>query len=192
MKYYIDRNDTPLAFHAFIKWVSLPLGILRTLAELMMLSLRDGPEWATNLDGIMMVADLVLLVVALVGFIRWAGFGWKAWMVHLGLAIGYVLLWVGLYALHAPYAMGEAVGNLLAQSIYCGLVGLYYMKRRYLFYPEEVPALLDQTLVEEPPAAPVGEEKPPIAYCRHCGDRLLPDSAFCSGCGARVGEEGLK
>ena len=48
------------------------------------------------------------------------------------------------------------------------------------------------------PAAPTAQPSespaqsvsaPPIVYCRKCGQRLLPDSAFCSFCGTAVVKE---
>lgn len=195
MKYYLDENTTPLAFHAFLKWVSLPLGILRTFGELTSLSRSYAPsDWVT-VAGIILLVDLVLLVVALVGLIRMSGAGWTALMAHLGLAVGTALLAVGVAAQYdAPDAMSMALSELFVVLVYSGLVGLYYMKRRYLFFPEKVPPELAMARQREArPAAPVERLVPdapalPAVYCRHCGQKLLPDSAFCSGCGARVDE----
>ena len=52
--------------------------------------------------------------------------------------------------------------------------------------PQETPAA-PTVQPSEPPAQSVSA--PPIAYCRKCGQRLLPDSAFCSFCGTAVVKE---
>lgn len=210
MKYYTERDNTPLAFHSFIKCLSLPLGILRTLGDLVTSTLDTEPGSGTELYSLVLLVDLVLLVMALVGFIRWKGFGWTSFMVHLGLSVGYALMTVGIYAQYD--AAGFALGNLLVVLAYSIPEGLYYMKRRYLFFPEAIPALLAQDQAEakevppsaeEPPTLPEvlapSEEAPapeltppPVVYCRYCGQKLLPQSLFCSGCGANISEEGAE
>lgn len=195
MKYYLDEKTTPLTFHAFLKWVSLPLGILKTIGEMTSLSrgytFGEG-EWVTMV-GIVLLVDLVLMAVALVGLIRMEGFGWTALMTHLGLMAGYALVTLGIVAQYGtPDAMSMALSELVVSLVYGGLVGLYYIKRRYLFFPEKVPAELalarqreEWTASEVERLAP-DAPTPSVVYCRHCGQRLLPNSAFCSGCGARV------
>lgn len=51
---------------------------------------------------------------------------------------------------------------------------------------------------QDTPAAPTAQPSespaqsvsaPPVVYCRKCGQRLLPDSAFCSFCGTAVVKE---
>lgn len=186
MKYYLDENTTPLAFHAFLKWVSLPLGILMTIGDLSTLSRSYLPSGWITIESVVSWIDLVLMVVALVGLIRMGGFGWMALMAHLALGAGYSLAVMGLVAQYdAPDAMSMAVSNLFMSLVYGGLVGLYYMKRRYLFFPEKVPPELRQTR-EESPAREPAPPAPSTIFCDHCGARLLPDSLFCSRCGARV------
>lgn len=176
LKYYTDHHDTPLAFHAFVKWVALPLAILTTIGNLVTLSRSATIGGWADVSGVISLVDLVLLAMALVGLACWEGYGWMALMAHLGLAVGCALLMVGICALEAPDDMGFVLGRLLAILIYSGLVGLYYMKRRNLFYPKE------ESKTEEirPPV-----EEPSAACCRHCGEKLLPGSCFCPSCGAR-------
>lgn len=196
MKYYLNENTTPLAFHAFLKWVSLPLGIIRILGNLSMITRQYEPGGLVTLECLVLIVDLALLVVALVGLIRMAGFGWAALMAHLCLMVGYAVVTIGIVAQYdAPDAMSAAVGNLFTALLYGGLVGLYYMKRRYLFFPEKTPPELLRAQERETGTAQVMErlaselEQPPAVYCWHCGQKLLPGSVFCSACGTQVGEE---
>lgn len=197
MTYYTNRYSTPLAFHSFIKYFSLPLGILKSLGDLATSSQYTVPRAVADLDIVISLIDLCLLVVAFVGFIRWASYGWTAFGSHLVLMVVYALAAVCIYAQYD--AAGVALGSLLVTLIYCGLVGLYYIKRRYLFFPDETPPLSTQPQTEEKDgsssveAAPAPElTPPPVAYCRHCGQELLPHSLFCSGCGAEIREDTSK
>lgn len=190
MTYYTNRQTAPLTFHSFIKYFSLPLGILKTLANLAATQYA-APQAAVGWDTFVSFVDLILLAVAFVGFIRWKGYGWTTFMGHLGLMAVNAVAVVFFYAQYD--AVEAALGQLLVTVIYVGLVGFYYIKRQYLFFPEQAPISPVQaeepealSLEDEPPAPEISS--PPVAYCRHCGQRLLPHSLYCSGCGAEVHE----
>lgn len=192
MNAYYDRDTTPLNFHAFYRYFSLPVGFLVIVVKIFGLTqMYPYGGWGADIDMAVYFIDLILIVVCFWGFAKWNSAGWYGVMSRLWLAVGYNVFLVFLYAYYVPKAIGTAIGTLLGSLLYAIPIGIYYKKRKPLFFPDMTEAL------EEPEprlsgyeaASQRGASVPPIMYCRKCGNKLLPESDFCSKCGAPIIKE---
>lgn len=189
MKTYHDKDTTPLAFHTFYRWVCLPLGFLSTLGNLA--QLRTLYPTAANFDKFVCLVDLVLIVVCFVDFTRQRPLAWYAVITRLWLLVGYSTIILLVCMINAPQAIGTALGQLIAVSIYGILCGVYYLKRKPLFVPD-VAQSSETSGAPHLPAEDTTTHQtatPPIAFCRKCGNELLPGSNSCSSCGTLVAKE---
>ena len=112
-----------------------------------------------------------------------------------------VLIWLGclfagsLVQLFLGYA--GIGGALPAMVVFCGMfASAVSLCKRYDAYRNRASASKSVSLARSA-AAPVQPPEPPaqsvsaapIVYCRKCGQRLIPDSAFCSFCGTAIIKE---
>ena len=190
-RYYFEKN-TPLAFHKFFWYVSMPLGIvvltarmIKTISEMQFFS------WFIAMDAVFCVVLLTLEVVCFIGFFNWKPYAWYSIMAMLCVNAVYQFFVIALYALYLPDEIGIGLGSFLGFAIYAALVGTYYSKRRPLFFQNVASGTAAGAFAANPAvqagmggAAPL----PRIKYCRKCGCELVPESRFCVRCGAQVME----
>ena len=141
MKKYYLREQTPLAFHKFVWYFSLPAGVLLELYYLSN-TIKTMPffHWLFAVDICYYVISLLLRVITFIGFLSWQGYAWKNFMAMLALGGAYNVYAVIICGIYSPQDMASAFVSLLTWCIYASLAGLYYLKRKPLFFPGQIVA----------------------------------------------------
>lgn len=196
MKAYYDRDSAPLAFHSFIRYVSLPLGFLVTLGQMLLeFSGASAYNWLYSADLLASITTLALIATCFVGFRGWKSYAWYGMMIYLGFGVLYNVFVISVYSTYAPQMVDSAVSRCMGSLIYAILVGVYYYKRKPLFF-EQLPPSLPDTPANEVGSNPIAEPPAPcdspILFCRKCGAKLLPESEFCNQCGTKIIKESQK
>jgi uncharacterized membrane protein YccC len=193
MKQYYRKEETPLAFHKFFWYVSLPIGFIASIIS-MISYFSDMPylSWTYAFDLVYYVSLLTLLVICFIGFFQWKSYAWYGVFIYLCIQIIYSLSVILIYAVYIPNEIGTAIGQFIAILIYAILIGIYYKKRRLLFFPEQTQASEkngSSGVNSSDDSNPCSNNMPKAKYCRKCGFELLEDSDFCGHCGTAVNKE---
>ena len=189
MKQYYSRLEAPLAFHKFFWYVSLPIGFLVTLGNLVEeISGMVFFNWIYAIEIGFFLANLSLTLLCFVGFFKWKSYAWRSVMILLPTTVANNIFIVIVYALFLPSQIGTSIGRLVGVIIYAILVGIYYKKRRPLFFVRSQDATGAPTNTEEkiPEGLPTTDLTLQAKYCRKCGFLLLEGSIFCSRCGTPI------
>jgi hypothetical protein len=204
MYQYYDSASTPLKFHKFFRYVLLPVNFLTGLISLV--SEPDGMpvfSWLYAVDIGYFLIMLSLILVCFIGFFGWQSYAWYGVFAYLGVNLLYTLFTVALYALYISDTTrpGVIAGQFFGAVAYAVLVGIYYIKRRPLFFPNPVRpntyAYVDAANTAQSGVSgstvttgvPGVTAAPAVKYCRQCGYELLPGSNFCTKCGTPVAGE---
>lgn len=137
MKYY-SIESTPLKWHTFYRYVSMPLGVITGIIAIF--------SYITTMDNLYYLIDIFFSVVqtvccaaAFVGFFKWKSYAWYAVMVNLANSVVYAIVSLAVTAAFGgdvAYAVGSVIGTT-AVSV---LIGIYYNKRKPLFFGIPAPA----------------------------------------------------
>lgn len=159
MKQYSFIANTPLKFHKFFWFVSLPLSFINEIRYFWD-EFSGLYEWnfLYLYDYIFYVVDIVLIVCCFVGFCKWAPYGWYCMMAHLSLFCLDNFIGFALYVVIAK-DMYPAIGRLLGTLLTAIPIAIYYWKRRPLFFRNKAA----QPGAEH--AAPVYIEPDPVGGC---------------------------
>lgn len=134
MEKHYDQYATPLLFHKFFWYISLPLSFIGGAFQLFVsiksltFSMLYLPDVVSSLIG------MVLVVLCFVGFFGWKAYAWYSVIILLSLNILFSLITVILSALVTPQQLGTQLIGFVVALIYGILVGIYYIKRRELFF----------------------------------------------------------
>jgi len=193
MKQYCCKEEAPLVFHKFFWYVSLPIGFIASIISMIpYFSDTSYLSWAYAFDFVYCAASLTLMAICFIGFFKWKSYAWYGVFIYLCIQIIYKALVVFLYALYSPDEIGTVIGQLIAILLYAILVGMYYKKRRLLFFPEQTQASEkngSSGVNSSDDSNPCFDHLPKAKYCRKCGFELLEDSDFCGHCGTAVNQE---
>ena len=155
MKYTI-WEQTPLKWHKFVTYFSLPISILLTLL-VMYRNYIWWPGSITMLDWIdiyIYVASLALAVIAFVGNLpkvrRWYGPSCLIAGYWLNAAVALFLVFFYLYWQTPAYMVSQQVGRCIASVIFGCTNIVYYGKRTLLFRKREVLVPLEKKKVSIP------------------------------------------
>lgn len=118
---YTDRKTTPLAYHNFIKYFSLPVSILACIAMLIFGIVNES--WIGIAFSIPMLAAHI---ASFVGFLKWRYYGIMCFLAGAVLSLVFELVAV-------TDGGGNVLGLLVAGAIYLGTLVIYYSKREKLF-----------------------------------------------------------
>ncbi|MPM62855.1 hypothetical protein SDC9_109733 [bioreactor metagenome] len=175
MKQYHHKEEAPLAFHKFFWYISLPIGFLVSISKMISeISQIIIFNWLYAIDIGYYIIALTLMLMCFIGFFGWKSYAWYGVMTYLSINVVYYLFAVIVYAKYIPDQIGIGIGQLLGILIYAILVGIYYKKRRPLFFKVN---------------SQYSEVLPQVKYCSKCGYKLLDGSDFCSKCGTPVVKE---
>ena len=211
-KYYFVQ-DTPLRFHKFFCYVSLPLGIILTLKSVAdIVSAEDFPSNSFYfIDLSYSLASLVLMCVCFVGLRKLKSYAWRALMINYSLGVLYLFVVVIIYIIFSPFLLDSALASLMIYVYVSAIICLYYYKRKNLFLTPSSPIhavhsscssvnsipISDVSHIQNTCVPNVVEEKstpnpisaPVISFCRNCGHKLSDESNYCSHCGTPVLKE---
>lgn len=182
MTKYTIKEHTPLKFHWFFTHISLPLTILAGIGQLIP-AIKAARE---NLDvvGIINITYYSLLVVlcaiCLEEFPKKNSYFLRFLSGLFSLNIIYCVTELILYVNYLPEEVSQAAAQLIVHSVFALLVGIYYWKRRRLFYCP----LIEKKPLNIPPSTVVVHT---TRFCRKCGSLLSnDDDSFCSKCGTKT------
>lgn len=192
MKKYYDVSDAPLKFHYFFWYVSIPLGTLLLIGYLMgdFAYLSDSAYSDVSLlfeiEIFFLLAELILRVICFVGFFKWSKDAWYSLMSFLSLGIIYGILLPIMYAAYFPMLVERVLSKSIGTTIFSILVGIYYLKRKPLFFDDIFPTLPVQNTVPQK-TKKQKKDKPPkepkIRYCKLCSGLIDSDTKKCTSCG---------
>ena len=190
MKKYYNKEETPLAFHMFFRYVSLPIGFLVTAGSMISeISKIEYFHWLFAVDIGYDIILLALMLVCFIGFFGWKAYAWYGVIAYLCSGVLYSVIIVISYMFYIPDQIGTAVGRFLSFLIYAVLLGIYYRKRKPLFFTDTLKAITETSpdLISQESSNP--DTPPQVKFCRKCGYELLPNSVFCSKCGTPIVKE---
>jgi hypothetical protein len=138
MKYQSIEN-TPLAFHAFFRFVLLPINIaygayslIRSILDLhsnyaIYEQYGAGLIGAYYTDIVYGIVFIILAAIVFIGFFRWKPYAWSSLMV--------ILIIAPIYNYYAAYLSGGAYFiRAVILTIFSILVAVYYVHRKPLFF----------------------------------------------------------
>jgi hypothetical protein len=123
-----------MAWHSFLKYVSLPLGFVTSLAGILGV-VRYGVV-DMRLYALVSMGTTVAAEIGLIRRLWWgpccllAGYG-------ITVACGFCFAVLGA-AIENPYLVSQGIGQIISGALMLGLNWVYYQKRRALFSPEPV------------------------------------------------------
>lgn len=185
MDIYYDEYTTPLKFHKFMKYFSLPLGallILLNLANVVMAlaeSDNDIVKYLYAVDFAFLAGELIFVCITLHGFYTWGPWGFWGMMAYLGVTLSYDVYLLVVYLVLIPEQVIGGLGSLIGSSIASVLILIYYLKRRPLFFENLRLEDMHRRLSEQP--ASVGSE-----VVVHLDDRSCGNPTVCRVCGAKL------
>lgn len=185
MQQYFTIEGTPLKYHKFFHYFSLPFTFFGNIVGLVMTAMEMGTfNWGYTIDFTYCFLIIVLTSLCFIGFFKWKPYAWYGVMLMQGLTLLYFLLLVFLAAFYSYGQLSDFIVCLIGSTIIDALICIYYYKRKPLFFQPEQPAQQPVFTAPAAPTPPVSAS--PACFCGNCGCKLLPDSIFCSECGTRI------
>lgn len=193
MDQYFDEYGTPLKYHKFLKWFSLPLNLLTSLAYLLQTLENISTNWVYGMDMVYYTLSLLAAAITLYGFFKWKPCGFYGILTIYGLGTLYSLVAFVIYAMFLPEYLIKGLTNLLGQGIATVLICVYYLKRRPLFFEDMRRAHMEKIFAQNiPPVSGVTLEDRSggdTTVCRVCGEKLNAGRTACMKCGTSVRQE---
>lgn len=192
LKQYRPEDKPPMRFHMFNIYGRIPLGVIINIPTVFLYVTYD------ILSFVMGLVTIVLACVSVVGLHKKEEYGWKAVM---ALELYTVLCAVLSCLMYINYIdlLKENLPKLLGTVIVSALIMVYYYKRKLLFTKEakdtiKIDNMISKadTYVDASQTTIISEGYTDVLkpkYCRKCGNKLFPDSDFCSYCGTQVIKE---
>lgn len=196
-KYYF-AHETPLRFHKFFCYVSLPLGILLTMKSAFdIFSAEDFPANSFYfIDLAYAISSLTLMCICFAGLRKLKSYAWYALMINYLVGVLYLFTVVIIHIIFSPFFLDSSLASLMIYIYVAAIICLYYYKRKALFLsPNRINNLGSPSYSENSPQISEGVSKtvfiemPEIAFCRICGYKLEKGSHFCSRCGTAIVKE---
>jgi len=198
---YRIRETTPLKFHNFVRYFSLPVGIVSALVSIIIIiNNLYYFDWLSVLGVVYYAVIIGLLVTTFIGFLRWKRIGYICLLSALALEVFFALASLIGYSSYPSDVVASYVGNLIGILVYAIPVYIYYRKRAPLFTksgdkpapaanayadPWDRPAYPNANAQTKP--APAAGQPRPSAFCTGCGAPVDPDvDRFCRRCGTAV------
>lgn len=139
MKFY-TRELTPLRFHKLYHWVIMPINIIYIIYLLAEMFVSGKVSTLTVIyNGLLLLA----CAAAFIGCFKFRKYAWWAIMGGFVLEIFYSAYFIALYAVILPEQVMVAVNQVGWRFVAVIMMGVYYYKRRPLFFNpvplEEIP-----------------------------------------------------
>ena len=188
MKKYYSRTETPLIFHKIFWYALLPLGFFGGIYN-MVKEIQQMPfyNWLYGVDICFYLVTISLALVCFIGFFKWKPYAWYCLIIRLSFTLFNYILAAVITTIYDPDKMAFSIGQVFGILIFTVLIGIYYIKRRPLFFQNA------QNEVGTPYTTAQGVTAyytaPQVKFCRKCGNSLESDSIFCSQCGTPVVKE---
>ncbi len=133
MKAYDDIASTPLKWHGFYKYF-MPLMASSALINLFWgLKNKGIPEGIVIIDYIYDIVLVACVVAAIYGFLYWKPIGWYGVMGLQAVQLLYIAIILAAAASAGAISRYMLV-RIVYTSVFSVLVGLYYYKRKALFF----------------------------------------------------------
>ncbi len=137
MQQYHSKAGTPLKFHNFFRYILLPLNFISTAITMYQeFSVMTQFTWPYAVDGFFFAVSLILMLSCVVGFFGWKPYSWYSVMAFLGILVVSGICNAAIYAAYVPEELSNSVGQLLVAILEAALIGIYYYKRRPLFFSD--------------------------------------------------------
>lgn len=169
MKYYCIE-ETPLKFHTFYRYVSMPIGALTAIISVF--------SYIVNMDNAYYLIDIFFSLVqaaacatAFFGFMNWKSYAWYAVMVNLANSVIYAIVVLGINIMFATGDIAYSFGTVIGSAITSALIMIYYNKRKPLFFGTPAPTAHSVNFSE------------PVRVCPECGNPVTSVGNFCTNCG---------
>jgi hypothetical protein len=134
MEQYHLASETPLRFHKFFWYVSLPLGIVISVDNTYNSYLTmESLNWLYISNYTFDIARIVVIIFVMKGFANWSLRAYYGVMILLLLNVTSYVIVIIAYMIYQPMGVYEVVGKFIANAVGAALIGLYYSKRKPLF-----------------------------------------------------------
>lgn len=168
MKYH-SVETTPLKFHTFYRFVSMPFGcIAGTIAAFN--NIAEMTNVFYLIDIFFCALQAVCCATAFVGCFKWKSYAWYAIIINLVGGVVYQILVLIIHLIFTPEFLSYDVGTLFGTGIVSVLVFIYYNNRKALFFSSATPTA----------EAPFG------SCCPNCGAPITDAGRFCTDCGTAL------
>lgn len=192
MDKYFDYATTPLKYHNFLRFFSMPLGLLITVVQLFNLVPEYNASYgvvrmAYGVDLFFVVLSAIVMGLTLYGLYTWKPCGFYGILAHHGLNVLSAVVYIVLFSMfELSEQAGSMVSNLIGNLVVSLLVCIYYLKRRPLFFENmrlEFYKNLQAMPVEVKPVDRSGGDS---TRCRVCGEKINTGRISCMKCGASI------
>lgn len=163
------KEDTPLKFHKLFRFVILPLGVLNCVFRIILIVRSNlQPNIYTYVDLLFFIVILMTSLICFIGFFSWASYAWYCVMLQLVLKFIFQIYAITAYMVLLPDQILGTMPNRFGSLIHVILVGIYYIKRRSLFFhipnSEQVITLLQgqTSYLSSSPKTLISAKKAPV------------------------------
>ena len=196
MKYNSQLN-TPLKFHKFFWYFLLPVRLIFTLQQTIeTFSGEFSFNWVYAIALSLYIITLSLVLACFIGFFTWKSYAWYSVIAYLSVSVLTNIYTVILCAYVLPDELGTAIAELMGALTFAVIVGIYYKKRKPLFFSALYQSSADASGSQKDSNDNTSKEGAcalaQVSYCRKCGVKLLENSDFCSRCGTPLIKEEIE
>ena len=188
MKHYYSLQSTPLKFHKIFYNVISPI-LIAVQVLILVATIGHLIDYDGYYNFVTLVLNLFSCCLAIIflsfityGFFKKRKFAW--YMVYAYLILTILSNVVSAIQLdNIAFAVGQIIGALIIPT----LIGIYYYKRKSLFF-----LLSDENVVQarylprHPDDTLCKNDKTSINYCRKCGTQVITHGVFCNKCGTKT------
>lgn len=193
MKKYTKIENTPLKFHNFLRYFSLPIGILGAIFQIFrdVVTLSSAFVSDSNIISLDITYSFIYLIAlcfAFTGLNKWKQYGYYGIITVACMLAGERLL-TSIVIVQYSEQMSQLELRAFFLSLTCFTIPviIYYRKRRFLFFAKESSTELSdekkQTQVIETKSSNKQKSLGKDIYCKKCGGLIEPISKKCNKCG---------
>lgn len=156
MKEYYNLSDTPLKFHNFFRYLSLPLGLLISIGDVSEYFSAGYPfSFLFLADVLYFIAYFILALYMIIGFIKWSKTSWYCLNTYLALNTLYSFFILMFSIIYSSPQTPANITRFIAILLYSFAIYVYYQKRKPLFFSDitskQINTMLNQKSGEQLP-----------------------------------------